>query len=380
MGRQRARLTDKFIRALKPPSTGSRIHHDAEVPGFGARITSNGVIAFTLDFRLQGRNRRGTLARWPEYSATAARNKAIEYRKRISEGVDPFEVVFPATLGELARDYLTLHANVKKAAISAKKDQQIIDALILPTLKGATPLENVTTRKLEELHISLKDTPYQANRVLSLLSKMFSLAVRWKLVSTNPCKGIDKFSEQPRERYLSKDELKRLVSVLDVFPDRGIASALALMMLTGCRKTEALTAEWTMFDLNAGVWTKPSHHTKQKRVHRIPLNKAAVRLVSGLPRSPIYLFPGRVEGQPLQDIKKAWEVIRTAAQVPNLRMHDLRHSYASMLASNNLSLPIIGQLLGHTQAQTTQRYAHLLDETLRDATAHVGLLIDRARK
>lgn len=374
------RLTDKFIRALKPPAAGNVRYTDSEVPGFAVRLTAAGAVAFVLDYRLDDRNRRGTLGRWPDWNASAARDLAIEYRKLVSQGVDPFEEQHIETLEELAADYLKLHAAVKKAPGAAKKDRQMLDRLVLPELGKRTKIDKITTKRIEELHISLKETPYQANRVLALLSKMFMLAVKWKSIPENPCKGIEKFPEQPRERYLKKDELIRLVAALDAFPDRNIASALALMMLTGCRKTEALTATWDQFDVGEGVWTKPSHHTKQKRVHRVPLNAAAVALLTGIKRtkSP-YVFPGRVEGQPLQDVKKAWETMRQTAQVPDLRMHDLRHSYASMLASQNLSLPIIGQLLGHTQAQTTKRYAHLLDEPLKQATDLVGNLIERAR-
>lgn len=374
------RLTDKFIRALKPPPTGNKVYTDSEVPGFGVRITKAGAISFVLDYRLDDRNRRGTIGRWPDWNASAARDEAIDKRKLVSKNIDPFEERHIETLEELKEDYLKLHARVKKSPGAAKKDEQILDRLIIPVLGKHTKIDKITTKKIEQLHIGLKDTPYQANRVLALLSKMFSLAVKWKSIPDNPCKGIEKFPEQPRERYLKKDELVRLVATLDAFEDRNIASAIALMMLTGCRKTEALTATWDQFDLEEGVWTKPSHHTKQKRTHRVPLNAAAVTLLQGIThKDDTYLFPGRVEGQPLQDIKKAWETIRQAAEVPDLRMHDLRHSYASMLASSNLSLPIIGQLLGHTQAQTTKRYAHLLDEPLKEATDLVGNLIEDAR-
>ncbi|HEB85560.1 MAG TPA: site-specific integrase [Gammaproteobacteria bacterium] len=374
------RLTDKFIRSIKPPAKGNARYTDSEVPGFAVRITATGAIAFVLDYRLDDRNRRGTIGRWPDWNASSARDEAIDKRKLVSQSIDPFEKKHIETLVELKDDYLALHADVKKRAISAKKDRQMLDKHILPTLGKHTRIDRVTTKQIEKLHVSMKDTPYHANRMLALLSKMFNLAIKWKSLSENPCKGIDKFPEPPRERYLKKDELVRLVAALDAFEDRNIASALVLMVLTGCRKTEALTATWDQFDLQEGVWTKPSAHTKQRRTHRIPLNAAAVALLEGITRtdSP-YIFPGRVEGQPLQDIKKAWETLRQTAEVPDLRMHDLRHSYASMLASSNLSLPIIGQLLGHTQAQTTQRYAHLLDAPLQDATDKVGALIEDAR-
>ena len=247
-------------------------------------------------------------------------------------------------------------------------------------LSNSTPIDKITVKQVEKLHISLSDTPYQANRVLALLSTMFNLAVKWGLLDKNPCKGIEKFSETPRERYLNKAELKQLVETLDKFKDRTVASALVLMMLTGCRKTEALTATWDQFDLEEGVWTKPSHHTKQKRTHRVPLNPAAVALLLGIERKGDYVFPGRIKDQPLQDIKKAWETIRVDAKIPDVRMHDLRHTYASLLASQKLSLPIIGALLGHTQAQTTMRYAHLLDAPLREATNSAGALIEGVRK
>ena len=395
------RLTDKYIRALTPPAKGNVRYTDSEVPGFAVRITSTGVIAFVLEYRLDGRNRRGTLARWPEYNATAARNLAIKYRGKVSQKIDPFGSADISTLEDLARDYLAhITGKMRKSPTSITKDRQILNRLVLkkplagydddpeprklktPIAKLAnnTRIDKITVQQIEKLHISLSDTPYQANRVLALLSTMFNLAVKWGQMDKNPCQGIDKFTEQPRERYLDKAELKRLIEVLDHFKDRNIASALVLMMLTGCRKTEALSATWDMFDLEEGVWTKPSHHTKQKRVHRVPLNPAAVALLLGLPKTSEYIFPGRVEGQPLQDIKKAWEAIRVEAKIPDVRMHDLRHTYASLLASQNLSLPVIGALLGHTQAQTTQRYAHLLDEPLRDATNGVGKLIEGVRE
>lgn len=378
--KQNTRLTDRFIRSVKAPERGQRRYTDSEVPGFAVRVTASGVRSFVLDYRLDGRNRRGTIGRWPEWTATVARAKAIKYRQKVSEGIDPFEVVRAETLKELAADYMRLHANVKKRAVSAKSDRRLLDKHILPTLGERTHIDRISTRDIERLHVAMSDTPYQANRVLALLSKMFSLACKWDSLTENPCTGVSKFPELPRERYLKNDELKRLLIVLDGFNNRTISSAVVLMILTGCRKTEALHATWDQFDLNEGVWVKPSAHTKQKREHRVPLNPAAVRLLENCPRVSDYVFPGAHEGQSLKDIKTAWEKIRTAAKLPDLRIHDLRHTYASMLASSNLSLPVIGQLLGHTQAQTTARYAHLLDAPLRDATDTVGRLIEGARK
>ena len=398
------RLTNKFIDSLRPPEKGNVRYTDSEVPGFAVRITSAGVIAFVLDYRFDGRNRRGTIGRYgdgDELSATAARKLALNYRSKLSHHIDPFADTNIPTLEEMASDYLKhIKAKKRKSEASVTKDRQILNRLVLKKplpgydddpeprklktpvakLSNSTPIDKITVKQVEKLHISLSDTPYQANRVLALLSTMFNLAVKWGLLDKNPCKGIEKFSETPRERYINKAELKQLVETLDKFKDRTVASALVLMMLTGCRKTEALTATWDQFDLEEGVWTKPSHHTKQKRTHRVPLNPAAVALLLGIERKGDYVFPGRIKDQPLQDIKKAWETIRVDAKIPDVRMHDLRHTYASLLASQKLSLPIIGALLGHTQAQTTMRYAHLLDAPLREATNSAGALIEGVRK
>ena len=373
------RLTDKFIRSIKPPAKGSKLYADAEVRGLALRAYASGRKSFTLVVTVNGDTLpRQTLATWPEFNATAARQRAVEYRKLAAEGIDPFEEPEITTLGELADSSLDGHAATMQRATTALKDKQTLERIILPELGAKTPVEKITRQRLNKLRTRMKDTPIQFNRTLALLSKMFS--EHFDNPADNPCRKVQRFPEVPREVYLSTEELQRLLVALDEFPDRTIASALVLMILTGCRKGEALNATWDQFDLERGVWTKPSHHTKQKRAHRIPLNPAAVALLKGVPHTDsVYVFPGRVEGQPLQDIKKAWEKLRQAAELPHVRMHDLRHTYARLLAAQNLSLPTIGALLGHTQAQTTNRYAHLIDDKLREATNGVGKLIEDAR-
>ena len=145
-------------------------------------------------------------------------------------------------------------------------------------------------------------------------------------------------------------------------------NAIRLTVVTGCRKGEALTAKWTDFDFARGIWTKPSHHTKQKRVEHVPLNEQALALLRGLPRDGEYLFPGRRKGAHLTDLKGPWAKVSDLAKLSGVRVHDLRHSFASHLVSSGVSLPIVGKLLGHTQPQTTARYAHLADNPLREAS------------
>ena len=161
---------------------------------------------------------------------------------------------------------------------------------------------------------------------------------------------------------------------MEEYQDQSVANALRLLLLTGSRRNEVLHATWDQFNLEAGVWTKPAHTTKQKRMEHLPLPAEALDILKemgGESDSP-FLFPGKIPGKPLQEIKKAWATIIKKADLANVRIHDLRHTHASHLVSSGLSLSIVGKLLGHTQASTTQRYAHLADEPLRQATQVFG--------
>jgi integrase len=194
-------------------------------------------------------------------------------------------------------------------------------------------------------------------------------------------KRIPRYDEQKRDRWLSDEELLRLSDALNAHPNKRASNAVRLQLLTGARLGEVLTAECRDFDLSRGVWTKPSHHTKQKRREHIPLSAEAHALVSGIlatesSGSP-YLFPGDADGKPLQSIKKFWASLLRSADIKAYRLHDNRHTYASHLVSSGLSLEIVGRLLGHTNPSTTKRYAHLADDPLRAATGRFGAKMTR---
>jgi integrase len=199
---------------------------------------------------------------------------------------------------------------------------------------------------------------------------MFELAIKWGMRSDNPAKGVGKFHEEKRHRWLSMEELARLSEALDDHSNQKAANAIRLQLLTGARIGEILTARWEDFDLDRGVWIKPSHHTKQKRTEHLPLSKAAIALMSNMKDATCssFAFPGRSPEKPLVDLKRFWRSIVTKAKIENYRIHDNRHTYASQLVSNGMSLAIVGRLLGHTNPLTTQRYAHLADDPLREAT------------
>jgi integrase len=248
--------------------------------------------------------------------------------------------------------------------------------------------------------------------VVEVIRKAFNLSIRWGWRVDNPASGVHRNPEEKRARYLSDAEVVRLSEALTAHSENASTNAIKLLMLTGARRGEVLSARWDMFDLKAGVWVKPSSHTKQRKEHRVPLSAPAVQLLAGILASAKakasasgtllspYVFPGH-GGKPITDIKRTWlSVCRKAGLAVQIekrtrdgkvfmtdkgqavmrwqamaRIHDLRHTYASILASHGLSLPIIGALLGHTQPQTTARYAHLLDHPLRAATERVGAVV-----
>jgi integrase len=372
------------------------------------RITAAGVTSFILDYRIFGRQRRYTIGRYPEMTSTAARIEAGELRAMIRAGRDPMEERNQRrgepTLGDLATTYLESEAEGKKRPHAVRDDKRMVEKIIRPKL-GGHRLKAIGKRDVEALHGSLKTTPYQANRVLALLSAMFNFAIEAKWRADNPCKGVKKFAEEKRESWLSVEQIQRFREGLDKYKDQSAANCLRLLLLTGSRAGEALRAEWSEFDLTRGVWTKPSHHTKQKKTEHVPLSAPAIELLRGIKprnaRGPLFLGTKRkgkngklTGGEKRVSLKRPWLQACKAAGLaeaytvqgkrkkmltryrPTVRLHDLRHSYASHLVSNGVGLQIVGKLLGHVQASTTMRYAHLQDEALRAATNQLAKIID----
>jgi integrase len=208
---------------------------------------------------------------------------------------------------------------------------------------------------------------------------MFSLAIKWRWVTANPTKGVKRYTEAKRTRYLKADELSRLTAALDTFPNQQVANIVRLLLLTGARRGEVLSATWDHLDLEAGVWSKPAHLTKQNKPHETPLGEAAIALLKRIRRdAPEDERVFSIAGEPMRDIKRQWEALREAAELPGVRLHDLRHTFASMLASGGASLPMIGALLGHASPVTTARYAHLFQDPLRALANEVGRVVEGA--
>jgi integrase len=394
------RLTDRVVRDLPPPANGARITYDADVAGFGARVTAGGARSYVLNYRTRaGRERRYTIGSAVDWQAVAARRFASDLRQRIRSGYDPLaeleeERAAPtihALCDRFARDYLDT-GKLRPATI--EQYRSLMDGPANAPKRGAPratafeglrkawgprKVEGITFADVEALHARVTHSaPYLANRLVALLSRLFNLAIRWGWRSDNPTRGIERNAETKRQRFLRPDEIAALTAALAECPDQQAANIVRLLILTGSRRNEVLAMRWDQLDLGAGVWTKPGHTTKQKTEHRVPLSAPARQILAALwaerPDGD-WVFPGLGDSGHREGIKSAWPSICQAAGIAEVRVHDLRHTYASVLASAGLSLPIIGQLLGHTQTQTTARYAHLLDDPLRAATERVGAIV-----
>jgi integrase len=376
------KLTDKIVRTLPIPNAGSRINYDTEVLGFGARITAGGARAFILNYRVKatGLERRYTIGSFPDWSVSAAREEAKRLKRQVDSGGDPLGELKASrdapTVADLCARFEEEHAH-KLRHRSQYDYQGIIRNEIVPAL-GRLKVAAVDFEHIERMHRKITQrAPTRANRTLAVLSKMFTLAIKWRLRPDNPCKGVERNREQPRKRYLKPEELERLTKALAEEPNQEAADIFRLLLLTGARRTEVLGATWDQFDLESGVWTKQAAATKQKTHHEVPLSAPArqllARRLSQRETSP-WVFPSR-GGQHRINIDRSWRLICKAARITDLRIHDLRHSYASTLAGAGFSLPTIGALLGHTQPQTTARYAHLFDDPLRKATERAGAIL-----
>jgi integrase len=385
---EQKRLADAIVRRLPLPQQGKHITIDADVPGFGARVTANGARSYVLRYTTRaGRERTYTIGDATVWRCTDARDKARELRREIEDGGDPLgdieaERAAPTML-DLIERFRSEHLP-KKRPRTACEYGYLLQLHIEPHFGQHTKVADVRFEDVDALHrkITKSGSTYAANRCIAVLSKMFSLAIHWHMRETNPAKGIERNKEYHRRRYLTGDELIRLTKALTKHPDKGAADAIRLLLLTGARRGEVLSMRWE--DVEDGIWSKPPSSTKQKEHHQVPLSAPALQLLADIrkrqrPRVE-FVFPGHGATGHRVELKKDWAALCKAAGIEGLRIHDLRHSYASQLVSGGASLPLIGALLGHSNPLTTSRYAHLFRDPLKEATERVGAVIEAAGK
>jgi integrase len=403
MGSQR--ITKRIVDGLKARESEYAIW-DAQMPGFGVRVRPTGAMSYIVVYRAgSGRGapvRRYTIAGVGRIAPERARTRAKAILGQVAHGHDPAgektaERGTP-TIAELAERFLSEHVETKRKPGTTAFYRHILSKIVTPDL-GTSKADKVTRKQIAKLHAKLHKTPFQANRVLAVVGSMYAFAERTGAVpeGTNPVRKIDKFKEHRRERFLTGAELERLGAAVREAETKGIpwevdeakpkakhlpkannrftkigpfaAAAIRLLLFTGCRLREILHLRWENVDVERGLLFLPDSKSGRKTVI---LNAPAMAVLTGLKRIGSYVVPGDGPEKPRADLKRPWEAVARRAGLDGVRLHDLRHTYASFGAGGGLGLPIIGKLLGHTQASTTQRYAHLDNDPLRRAAESIG--------
>jgi integrase len=399
------RITKRVVDSLKiKPSEYAM--WDATMPGFGVRVRPTGAMSYIVVYRAgSGRGapyRRYTIGTIGKITPEKARLRAKGILGAVAHGRDPAgektsERGTP-TVAELADRFVAEHIEPKRKPGTTVFYRDILNRIVKPEL-GTAKADKVTRAAMAKVHGKLRATPFQANRTLAVVGSMYAFAARIGAVpeGTNPARKIDKFAEHRRERFLTGADLERLGKAIREAETKGVpweidaakpkakhlpkaknrftkigpfaAAAIRLLLFTGCRLREILHLRWENVDLERGLLFLPDSKSGRKTVI---LNAPAMAVLTDLKRIGSYAVPGDDPEKPRADLKRPWEAVARCAGLDGVRLHDLRHTYASFGAGGGLGLPIIGKLLGHTQASTTQRYAHLDNDPLRRAAESIG--------
>ncbi len=412
MTRATAKLTKRVVDQSQPSDKRFEVW-DSELRGFGLRVEPSGTKSYLLRYRPKsfGSNapkRFVNLGRHGAITPEQARQKALSILGEVALGADPAEatakVMRSLSFAEAVELFLADHVRAKRKEGTASYYEWLFSSLITPEL-GKVKAAMVSRAQASKLHLKLRDTPYQANRVIAVISSLYTFLQKHGLVEdgVNPARGIERFKEEGRERYLSTEELSRLGAALREAETVGLpwdikeenkqskhlaapeqrrtklepscVLAIRLLLLTGARLREILKLKWKEVDLERGLVFLPDSKTGKKT---IVLSSAAIALIQAAPRTGQYVIAGATPDRPRADLKKPWLAIQKRSGLTGVRLHDLRHTFASIGAGASLGLPIVGKLLGHTQPQTTARYAHLDANPLRTAVDLISDQLGRA--
>ncbi len=390
------KLTKRSVEALQV--TGKRYGvFDRDVTGFAVRVGASGDKSFYLVYRA-GKGRTATkkwlrLGTFPTMSVEQARDIAKQKAAQVALGEDPAEQVsedkVAPTIKTAFVSFFEQHDTKIKSSTSAAY-HRIAEQYVFPAM-GNIKVAAVQYRHVASLHYAMKDTPYQANRMAALLSKFFGWCEKngYRERGSNPVIGLEKYEEQKRQAFMGREELEALGNAFRIMETQGytnpqtgkattfdpvIAAALKVMLFTGARCMEVLTLKWEYIDIDRGIANLPDSKTGAKSLHLPP---PALAVLAALPRTNEYCFPGRRGTGHVVNVKDTWRRLLDTARLSGWRIHDLRHAYASYAACSGKSLPVIGAILGHTQAATTARYAHLADNPVAIAAAETAAQIQK---
>lgn len=350
------------------------------VPNFGVRVYPSNKKAYVIEYRINRRKRLKTIGSADDsllLNLNQARDRARKDLAGLIDGTDPMkgrdQEREADTFKELAHAYMERHSKLKKT--TWKDDENRMQGKLVPKF-GKVPIYSITHDDISRYHSELgKTTPYEANRIVRLLSNVFNKAISWGMVPKgfdNPAKGIDFFDEEKRDRFVTTDELPKLVESIELESNVYTRNAFWLYLLTGVRRTELLSSKWVDVDFTAAELRLPK--TKAKRKHYVPLNDAAIHVLKELPKladNP-YIFPGAKHGHHLVNVSKPWARIRNRAGLADVRIHDLRRTVGSWLAQSGNSLHLIGRVLNHSDSSTTQVYARFQQDNLKTALDQHG--------
>ena len=368
------RITKRSVDAIKAGGTDT-VYWDGELTGFGLRVRRSGRKSYVVQTRIAGKLCWFTIGPHGPLNPDQARARALEILACAKKGIDPRDAdarrEAEPSMADLGRRFLEEYVPVHCKPSTREEYRRSVSLFVDPVI-GELRVPEVQRKDIAALHHGLRDKPYQANRTLEVLSKMFSLAEvwGWRPDGTNPCRHVKRYKEHKRERFLSPEETERLGKVLreaEVEMPSAVA-AFRLLLLTGCRMSEIRDLRWDY--VKDDCIELPDAKTGGRVV---PLGPEASAVLSAIPRDEDnpWVIAGRLPGSHLTDLQRPWRRIRKQAGLEGVRIHDLRHSFASRALALGESLTMIGKLLGHTQVQTTARYAHLARDSIQTAAARI---------
>ena len=379
----RPRLTKRTVDALVSGDRDTLVW-DRDLPGFGVRLYASGRKVYVVQSRGPNGSRRLTLGQHGKLTADEARKRAAGAILRIKGGQSTVLAqcrTAPPTVADLAERYQRAHVAPNCKPKTAESYDHAISRHILPAL-GTMALTSVAQTDVVALHRALANRPGQANITLRVLSQMYNKAIAWGLMArgSNPCRGVERYRVWPRERFLTRVEYRRLGEVLKDAESSGwmtkpAVAAIRLLILTGCRRNEILSLRWDDVDRSVGDIRLRDTKTGPQVV---ALTAEVEAVLDGIRRAPDnpWVIAGEKPGTRRKSLTPAWRKVRARAGLDDVRLHDLRHSYASRALAEGESLSMIGKLLNHVQIQTTARYAHLMRDAEKAAAARVGDEID----